>query len=161
MVLSPAALSKLSVDGGLRTGGLPIGRAWTHVPTLLAVLIGHDVVVLHRVQNLGPVQGREVAEVRVLLQPHGSSSDVHEAVEPQLLQVHHLKQNQGVVEEQVVASDHRQVGEQVAEGFQTVDPEQEEEVGDHGQLGVADSPKVLSLEHEEDLQVALDHSAVL
>lgn len=75
----------------------------------------------------------------------------------------HLVEDQRVVEEEAVAADHRQVGEQVAEGLQAVDPEEQHVLGHHSQLGVAEAPEVLrlGLEHEQDLQVALDDGAVL
>lgn len=153
----------MAVDGVLRAGGLTLGRAGAHVPALPVLLVGHDVVILHRVQDLGPVQRGQVAQVRVLLDPHGAARDVHEAVEAHLLQMQHLVEDQRVVEEEAVAADHRQVGEQVAEGLQAVDPEEQHVPGHLSQLGVAEAPEVLrlGLEHEQDLQVALDDGAVL
>lgn len=153
----------MAVDGVLRAGGLTLGRTGTHVPALPVLLVGHNVVVLHRVQDLGPVQRGQVAQVRVLFNPYSTSCDVHEAVEAHLLQLQHLVDDQRVVEEEAVAADHRQVGEQVAEGVQAVDPKEQHVLGHHAQLGVAEAPEVLrlGLEHEQDLQVALDDSAVL
>lgn len=153
----------MAVDGVLLAGGLTLGRAGTHVPALPLLLVGHDVVILHRVQDLGPVQRGQVAQVRVLLDAHGAPRDVHEAVEAHLLQVQHLVEDQRVVEEEAVAADHRQVGEQVAQGLQAVDPEEQHILGHHLQLGEAEAPEVLrlGLEHEQDLQVALDDGAVL
>lgn len=163
MVLSPAAFAELSVDGRGGTGGLSDGCPGTHIPTLPVILVGHDVVVRHRIQNLGPVQSGKVTEIWVLLDPHSSSCDVHQAVEADLTQLEHFERNQGVVEEQVVASDDRQVGEEVAETLQAVDPEHQQVVGDHRELWKTEAPEVLCLgpEHEQDLQVAFDHGAVL
>ena len=79
MFLCPAALAEQAVDGGLKAGGLPLGRPWADVSALAVVLVRHDVVVLYRVQDLGPVQGGEVAKVRVLLHAHRAPGDVHEA----------------------------------------------------------------------------------
>lgn len=107
MALSPAAFTEVSVDGGGLAGGLSDGHPRTHVSTLSVVLVRHDVVVLHRVKDLGPVQSGEIAEIWVLLNSHGSSGDVHQAVEADLSQLEHLEHHQGVVEEQVVASDDR------------------------------------------------------
>lgn len=163
MVVRPAARAEVSVDGGRLAGGLSLGRPWAHVATLSVVLVGHDIVVLHRVQDLGPVQSGEIAEIWVLLNPHGSPGDIHQAMETNLSQLEHLEHHQSVVEEQVVASDDRQVGEQIAEGLQAVHPEEQQVVGNHHQLRETEASEILGLglEHEQDLQVAFDHSAVL
>jgi len=151
------------VDGGLRAVGLTLGCAGTHVATLPLILIGHNEVVLHRVQDLGPVQGGQVAQVWILLNPHSTPGDIHEAVEAQLLQLQVLVNHESVVEEEIVAADHRQVGKEIAEGFQAVDSEQQDVVGHHSQLRVAQASEVLGLgvKHEQNLQVALDDGAVL
>lgn len=153
----------MSVDGVLRADGLAVGGTGTNVSALSLVLIGHDVIILHRVQDLRPVQGGQVAEIWVLFDSHGTSGDVHEAVEAHLLQLEHLIEHQGVVEEEVVSTDHRQVGEEVAEGLQAVDPEQQHVVGHHLQLRVGEAVKVvrLRLKHEQNLQIAFDDGAVL
>lgn len=153
----------MSVDGVLWADGLTLGGAGTNISALSVVLIGHDVIILHRVQDLGPVQGGQVAEVWVLLNSHGTSGDVHEAVEAHLLQLEHLIKHKGVVEEEVVSADHREVGEQIAEGLQAVDPEQQHVVGHHLQLWVGEAVEVfrLCLKHEQNLQVAFNDGAVL
>lgn len=87
VVLCPAAFTEVSVDGGRLAGGLSDSCPWTHVSTLSVVLVSHDVVVLDRVQDLGPVQSGEIAEIRVLLKSHSSSGDVHQAVEADLSQL--------------------------------------------------------------------------
>ena len=136
MLVRPAAFVEEAVDGGLLTGGLPLGRPRTHVPALPVILIGYDVVVLHSVQDLGPVQGGEVAEVWDLLDSHRSSSYIHQAMEADIPELQHFKEDQSIVEEQVVTSDHSEIREEVFEALHAVDPEQEEEVCDHGQFGV-------------------------
>lgn len=153
----------MSIDGVLWADGLTLGRAGTNISALSLVLIGHDVIILHRVQDLGPVQGGQVAEVWVLLNSHGTSGDVHQAAEAHLLQLEHLVEHKGVVEEEVVSADHREVGEEIAEGLQAVDPEQQHVVGHHLQLWVAEAVEVfrLCLKHEQNLQVAFNDGAVL
>lgn len=153
VVLCPAAFTKVPVDGGRLACGLSDGRPRAHVPTLSVVLVSHDVVVLHRIQNLGPVKSRQIAEIGVLLDPNGSSGDVHQAMEADLSQLEHLEHHQGVVEEQVVASDHHEVGEQIAEALHAVNPEEQQVVCDHHQLGETEASEILGLcpEHEQDL----------
>lgn len=106
MALSPAALTEVAVDGGRLAGGLSDGRPRAHVSTLPVVLVRHDVVVFHRIQDFGPVQSREITEIWVLLDSHSSSGDVHQAMEANLSQLEHLKHHQSIVEEQIVSSDH-------------------------------------------------------
>lgn len=162
-LLSPAAFTEMPVEGGGRTQRLPPGHPRTDVAALPVVLVGHDVVVLHRVEDLGPVQSGEVAEIWVLLDSHRSSGDVHQAVETQLPQLQHLKDHQSVVEEQVVPSDDRQVGEEVAQALQPVNSKEQQIVRDHSEFGETDASEILrlGLEHEQDLQVTFDHRAVL
>lgn len=150
VLLGPAAFTEVSVDGGGLAGGLSDGRPRANVSALSVVLVSHDVVVLHCVQDLGPVQSGEVAEIRVLLNPHCSTGDVHQAMEADLSQLEHLEHHQGVVEEQVVASDDRKVGEKIAEGLHAVNSEEQQVVGDHRQFGETDAPEILRLgpEHE-------------
>lgn len=150
VVLGPAALTEVAVDGGGLAGGLADGRPRAHVPALAVVLVGHDVVVLHRVQDLGPVQGGEIAQVWVLLDPHRPPGDVHQAMEADLSQLQHLEHHQRVVEEQVVASDDGEVGEEVAQGLQAVHSEEQQVVGDHHQFGETEASEILRLgpEHE-------------
>lgn len=131
MVLVPAAFPEVAVDGGLDAGDLPGDGPWADISALPLVLVGHDVVVLHRVQDFGPVEAGQVAEVRVLFHAHCAAGDVHQAVQAHLLQLQHLEHHQGVVEEQVVAADDRQVGEEAAEALQAVHSEQQQVVGDH------------------------------
>ncbi len=135
----------MSVDGALWADGLTLGRAGTHISALSLILVGHDKVVLHRVQDFGPVQRGQVAQVWVLLDPHGTPGDIHETVEAHLLQLQHLIYHKSVVEEEVVSADHRQVGEEIAKCLQAVDPKQQHVVSHHSQLRVAKTPEVLGL----------------
>lgn len=153
MLLVPAALAEVPVDGGGEAGGFALNRAGTNVSALSIILIGHDVVVLHRVEDHGPVEGGEVAEVGVLLHPHGPTGDIHQTVKSDLLQLQHLKQHERIVEEEIIASHHREVGKQVAEGLQAIDTEQEQVVRHYCQLGVTQAAEILRFgrEHEQDL----------
>lgn len=145
MFLRPAALTEVSIDGCRLAGGLSDGHPRAHIPALSVILVGHDIVVLHWVQDLGPVQSGEIAEIWVLLDSHGSSGDVHQAMEADLSQLEHLEHHQGIVEEQVVASDDSQVGEEISEALQAVNPEEQQVVGDHCQLGETEASKILWL----------------
>lgn len=163
MILVPTTIAKIPVDGGLHASDHAGDRTRANVSALAIVLISHDVVVLHRVQYFGPVEGGQVTEVRVLLDAHRPPRDVGEAVEADLLQLEHFEHDERVVEEEVVAADDGEVGEEVGEALQAVDAEEEQVVRDHDQLGEAQAAELLhsGLEHQQDLQVALDHSAVL
>lgn len=163
MVLCPAPSPEVSVDGVLWADGLTLGRAGTHISTLSLILVGHDEVVLHRVQDLGPVKCGQVAQVWIFLDPHRSPGDIHETVEAHLLQLQHLVNYKCIVEEEVVSADHRQVGEEITEGLEAINPEQQHIVCHHSQLWVAETPEVigLGLKHEQNLEVALDDGAVL
>lgn len=153
----------MPIDGGLNTCDLSSDGSGTDVAALTLVFVRHNVIVLHRVEDFGPVKGGEVAEVGVLLHAHGSSCYVHYTIKAHLLQLQHLEDHQGVVKEQVVATDDSEVGKQVPKALQAVDTEQQQVICDHHQLRKAQATEVLSsrLEHEQDLQVALDHGAVL
>lgn len=110
MLLVPAALAEVPVDGGEGADGFALNRAGADVSALSIVLIGNDVVVLYRVKDHGPVEGGEVAEVRVLLHTHGSTGDVHQAVKAELFQLQHLEQHKRIVEEEIIAAHHCEVG---------------------------------------------------
>lgn len=153
----------MPVEGGLRARGLALGCTGTDIPALTLILVGDDVIVLHGVQDLGPVEGGQVAEVLVLLDAHGAARDVGEAAQAHVSQLEHLEENQGVVEEEVVATDDGEVGEKLAEARQAIDAKEEQIVGNDRQPRETQAAEVLrpGLEHQQDLQVALNHRAVL
>jgi len=91
LVLCPAAFAEVSVDGGRLAGCLSNSRPGADITTLSFVLVGYDIVVLHRVQDFGPVQCGQVAEIWVFLQSHSSSGDIHQAMEAELPQLEHLE----------------------------------------------------------------------
>lgn len=70
-----------------------------------------------------PVDRVHVAERGVLLEADGAPDDGRQAVQPDLLQVHHLERDEGVVDEQRVATDHGQVWEQATDAAQPFYPE--------------------------------------
>lgn len=113
VIMVPAAWSKMAIDGGLFTQVVSGNGYWTDVTAFTLVLVRHYVVVLHRVEDFGPVKSGEVAELGVLLHAHSSPRDVHQTRKPYLLQLQHLKDHQGIVKEQVVATDNSEVGKQV------------------------------------------------
>ncbi len=163
MVLIPASLAEIPVDGGLFAGCRPRDCTRANVSALPLVLVSHNVVVLHRVRDLGPVERGQIAEVGVLFNAYRSSRDVGQAVEADFLQLDHFEHDQGVVEEEVVAADDGEAWEEVTQTLQAVDAEEEQVIRDQDQLWEAQAPEVLQsgLEHEQDFQVALDHRAVL
>lgn len=163
MVLVPAAIAEIPVNGGLHTGCHAGDGTRANISALAIVFVGHDVVVLHRVQNFRPVEGGQVTEVRVLLDAHGPPRDVGQAVKADLFQLEHFEHDETVVKEEVVATDDGEVGEEIGETFQTVDAEEEQVVRDHDEFREAQATEVLQsgLEHKQDFQVALDNRAVL
>lgn len=104
----------MSIDGVLRADSLTLGSARTHISTLSVILIGYNEVVLYRVQDLGPIQSSQVTQVRILLNPYGATVDIYQTVEAHLLQLQHLINHKSIVEEEVVSTDHSQVGEKIA-----------------------------------------------
>lgn len=164
MTVCPAPFHKLPIDDSGRAVGLALGSAWTDIPTLLIVIfVQHDVVVLHRIQDPRPVNGGQVTELIILLNADRAPGDVHEVVEPQLLQVDHLKDDQGIVEEEAGASDDCKVGEEVFQTLQAIDTEKKQVVCDHNEFGETEVSEIFGsgFEHQEDLQMALDDWAVL
>lgn len=114
MTVCPAPFHKLPIDDGGRAVGLALGCAWTDVPTFLIVIfVQYNVVILHGIQDAGPVNSGQVAEFIILLDADRAPGDVHEVVKTQLLQVDHLEDDQGIVEEETGASDDREVWEEV------------------------------------------------
>lgn len=162
VVLGPAATPEVSIDSTLGADGLTLGNSRTHISTLALILVGYDEVVLNRVQDVGPVQRSQVAQVWIFLNPHSTPGDVHQTVKTHLLQLQHLVNDKGIVEEEVVAANHSQVWEKIAQGLEAVDPEQQHIVGHDSQLWVAEAPEVfgLGLKHEQNLQVSLNDGAV-
>ena len=147
-------------DGKVAVGGRGIGA---HVDTLVHVLVLHDeVVLIVDTGDLHPVDGVDVTQVRILLEPDSAAYDPCETMQTKLLKVGHLKDNQPVVVEELLAADHRQIGEDVAERAQAVHAVQEQELRDFAQVGEREVVIVgrLSVVNEEDAQVALDHGAV-
>ena len=144
MAVRPTPLHKLPVDDGGRAVGLALRGAGTNVPTLLIVVfVQHDVIILHGIQDARPVDGGQVAEFIVLLDADGAPGDVHQVVEAKLLQVNHLEDDQRVVKEEAGAPDDREVGEQVLQALQPVDPEEQQVISDHDELGETEVSEVL------------------
>lgn len=163
VAVSPTPLDKLPVNDRGRAAGLALRSAWTDVPTFLVVVfVQHNVIILHGVQDARPVDGGQVAELIVLLDADSPPGDVHQAVEAQLLQVNHLKDDQRVVEEETGAPDDREVGEQVLQALQPVDPEQQQVVSDHDEFGETEVSEILRprLEHQQNLQMSFNDRAV-
>lgn len=77
--------------------------------------------------------------------------------------MHQLVDDDGVVGDQLLAPDHGQVGEQLLQRAQAVDPEQQQVLGDLRQQreGVVLEAGLGVLVDEEDVHEALHHDAVL
>lgn len=123
MVRGPAATVEVVIEVGLDATTAILHDAWTHVPTLLTLFIPRYEVIQLSIHDKRPVNRVQIAELRVLLDPDGSSSDVLEAVEADVLQRSHLKDHQGVIVKEISPSDHREVREQGGQGVQARDSE--------------------------------------
>lgn len=82
-------------------------------------------------------------------------------MKPNFFEVCHLKDNQGIVVEEVPPTDDREVGKEIAEALQACHTEQQQVVGDHGELWEAEVAVVVCLGDEQDLQETLNNCAVL
>lgn len=160
-VCSPAAVVVLVVDGRLLAQGLLLHRPRTQVPAFLWGFVPHDVVIGHRVQDQGPVHRGEVTEVGIFLNPDGPPSNVPQIVKPNILEIGHLEDDQGVIVKELPAADDREVREEVPEALEAGHAEQQQVLGDDRELGEAVAAVVLCLGDEQDVEVALDHRAVL
>lgn len=167
VVGGPAAVVVAVVHQRLLTQRLILHDAQAHVVALLGLLIPTDHVIELRGHDERPVHRVQVAELGVLLDPHGAAGDVPQVVQADVLQVGHLEDHQRVVVEEVAAADDAEVGEERAEAVQAGDAEEQQVVGDDGQLGEAEGAKVVLVDvlglvvDEEDPHVALHHRAVL
>ena len=72
--------------------------------------------------NQVPVDGIHVAKRWILLETNGAPHDSGQTMQPNLLQVHHLERDQGVVDEQRMAPNHAQIGEQATDASQPFHP---------------------------------------
>ncbi|TNN64042.1 hypothetical protein EYF80_025765 [Liparis tanakae] len=106
-----------------------------------------------------PVDGVQVAEFGVLLDADGSAGDVPQVVQADVLQAGHLEDHQRIVVEEGTPTYDGEVWEERAQAVQAGHSEQQQVVGDHGQLGEAERAEdilmdvvVVLVADEEDLQ---------
>ncbi|KAL0612102.1 hypothetical protein AAY473_018731 [Plecturocebus cupreus] len=93
----------------------------------------------YRVQDTGPVNSGQVAQLIVLLDADRTPGDVHQAVEAEFLEVNHLKDNQRIVEEQSRSPDD--------------DPEEQQVISDHDEFGETEISEIFGprFEHQKYL----------
>lgn len=119
-----------------------------------------DVKFLAVLGDVAPVDGVHVAEQRVALDVDGAPDDVRQRVEADLVQVLHLVNDERKVEEQGVAPDDGQVGEEARQTAQPLHPEQKQVAGDLAQLGEREVAQLfLACVQQHDLNRAFDHPA--
>lgn len=164
----PAAVVVIVVEHGLSALRVVLHDAWTHVAAFFGLLVPSDEIVELSIHNDGPVDGVQVAELRVFLDADGTTRDVPQVVQTDVLQTRHLKDHESIVVEEIAPTDDREVWKQGAQAVQTGHPKQQQVVRDHGQLGETEGAKhflvddvVVFVSNEEDLQVSLHHGAVL
>lgn len=106
----PAAVVVVVVEHGLSALGAALHDARTDVATLLGLLVPSNVIVELGVHDDGPVHRVQVAQLGVLFDPDGAAGDVFQAVQADVLQAGHLKDDKSVVVEEVSAAYDSQVG---------------------------------------------------
>lgn len=167
LVGGPAAIVVVVIERRPLTERIILHDAWANIVTFLCLLIPIDNVVELSIHNKRPVHRVQVAELGVLFNPHGSPGDVPQIVQADVLQAGHLVDHQGVVVEEIAPADDTEVGEEHAEAVKARDAKQQQVVGDDGQLWEAEGAEDLLVDvvglvvDKEDLQVALEHRAVL
>jgi len=164
----PAAVVVVVVEHGLLALGVVLHDTRADVAAFLGLLVSSNVIVELCIQDERPVDGVQVAEFGVLLDADGSAGDVPQVVQADVLQAGHLEDHQRIVVEEVPPTYDGEVWEERAQAVQAGHSEQQQVVGDHGQLGEAERAEdilmdvvVVLVANEEDLQVALHHRAVL
>lgn len=115
MVGVPAAVAVVVVEYGLPALRAFLHDARTDVAALFGLLVSSDVVVELGIHDERPVDGVQVAQLGVLLDTHGTSRDVPQVVQADVLQAGHLEDDQRVVVEECSTPDDGEVGEQRAE----------------------------------------------
>lgn len=106
----PAAVVVVVVEHGLSALGAALHDAWTNVATLLGLLVPSNVIVELGVHDDGPVYRVQVAQLGVLFDTDGATGDVSEAVQADVLQARHLKDDKSIVVEEVSSTYDGQIG---------------------------------------------------
>lgn len=119
----PAAIVVVVVEHGLSALRVVLHDAWTNIAALLGLLVPGYVIVELGIHDKGPVDGVQVAELRVLLNPDGAPGDVSQVVQADVLQAGHLKDHESVVVEEVSSSYDSEVGKQRTQTVQAGHPE--------------------------------------
>lgn len=105
MIRVPAAVVVVVVEHGLFAQRIVLNDAWTNVTALFGLLVPSDVIVELCIHDEGPVYGVQVAKLWILLYTDGTTGDVPQVVEANVLQAGHLKDHQGIVIEEVTSAD--------------------------------------------------------
>lgn len=82
-------------------------------------------------------------------------------MKPDLLQICHFEDHQGIVVEEVPPANDREVGEEIAEAFQARHTEQQQVVSYDGQFREAEVAVILCFRDEQDLKETLNDRTVL
>lgn len=100
----PAAVVVVVVENGFSALRAVLHDAWTNITALLGLLVPGNVIVKLCIHYDRPVYGVQVAELRVLFNADGTTGDVSEVVQANVLQTGHLKDYKCVVVEEVSSS---------------------------------------------------------
>lgn len=125
----PAARLLHTIDSSLHTGGVQEPR--TDISAFLYRFVANNVV-FPILRQQRPVNSGNVAELLITFNADIPSHYVGEANKPYFPQMWHFKNHQGVMEEEVSATNYGQIGKKFLETFQTVDTEEEKVLCDNG-----------------------------
>lgn len=123
MIGVPATVVIIVVEHGLAALGVVLHDTWANITALLRLLVSSNVIVEFCIHDEGPVDGVQVTELRVFLNTDGSTGDVPQVVQANVLQAGHLKNHQGVVVEEVTTMNDSEVGKERAQTVQAGYPE--------------------------------------
>lgn len=123
MIGVPATVVIIVVEHGLAALGVVLHDTRANITALLRLLVSSNVIVEFCVHDEGPVDGVQVTELRVFLNTDGSTGDVPQVVQADVLQAGHLENHQGVVVEEVTTMNDGEVGKERAQTVQAGYPE--------------------------------------
>lgn len=133
----PATIVVVIVKYGLSALWVVFQDTRTNIAALFGLLVPSNVIVELCIHNDRPVDGIQVTELRVLLNPNGTTGDIPQVEQTNVLEASHLKNDQSIVVEEGTSTDDSQIGEKGAQTVQARHSEEQQVISDHSQLGEA------------------------